>query len=106
MDGRFFFQYSPFCSSSQNVSGRERWYPGEGRSFLERGLAWKQAASAPLRLRALITEGLLMWYQRDFRELAPVVEEALALARELEDRENLIYALALPTGCATSCPFL
>jgi len=72
-----------------------RWYPGEGRSFLERGLARKQAAPAPLRLKALITEGLLMWYQRDFRELAPVAEEALALARELEDRENLIYALVL-----------
>jgi predicted ATPase/DNA-binding CsgD family transcriptional regulator len=72
-----------------------RWYPGEGRSFLERGLARKQAAPAPLRLKALITEGLLMWYQRDFRELATVAEEALALARELEDRENLIYALVL-----------
>src|SRR5947209_5332611 len=72
-----------------------RWYPGEGRSFLERGLARKQAAPTPLRLKALITEGLLMWYQRDFRELAPVAEEALALARELEDRENLIYALVL-----------
>lgn len=72
-----------------------RWYPGEGRSFLERGLARKQAAPPPLRLKALITEGLLMWYQRDFRELAPVAEEALALAREWEDRENLIYALVL-----------
>jgi ATP/maltotriose-dependent transcriptional regulator MalT len=72
-----------------------RWYPGEGRGFLQRGLARKQAAPAPLRLKALITEGLLMWYQRDFRELAPVAEEALALAQELEDRENLIYALVL-----------
>ena len=72
-----------------------RWYPGEGRGFLQRGLARKQAAPTPLRLKALITEGLLMWYQRDFRELAPVAEEALALARELEDRENLIYALVL-----------
>ena len=72
-----------------------RWYPGEGRSFLERGLARKQAAPSPLRLKALITQGLLMWYQRDFRELAPVAEEALALARELEDGENLIYAFVL-----------
>jgi predicted ATPase/DNA-binding CsgD family transcriptional regulator len=72
-----------------------RWYPGEGRSFLERGLARKQAAPASLRLKALITEGMLMWYQRDFRELAPVAEEAVALARESEDRENLIYALVL-----------
>ena len=72
-----------------------RWYPGEGRSFLEQGLARKQAAPAPLRLKALITEGQLMWYQRDFRDLASVAEEALALARELEDSENLIYALVL-----------
>ncbi len=72
-----------------------RWYPGEGRSFLERGLARKQAAPAPLRLKALIALGLLMWYQRDFRDLAPVAEETLALACELEDGENLIYALVL-----------
>jgi predicted ATPase/DNA-binding CsgD family transcriptional regulator len=72
-----------------------RWYPGEGRNFLERGLARKQAAPAPLRLKALITDGLLIWYQRYFGDLAPVAEEALALARELEDRENLIYALVL-----------
>jgi predicted ATPase/DNA-binding CsgD family transcriptional regulator len=72
-----------------------RWFPGEGRSFLEQGLARKQAAPAPLRLKALITVGQLMWYQRDFRELAPVAEEALALARELDDSENLIYSLVL-----------
>src|SRR5947209_10424616 len=73
----------------------QRWYPGEGRGFLQRGLARKQAAPAPLRLKALITEGLLMWYQRDFHELAPVAEEAPALAEALEERENLIYALVL-----------
>jgi predicted ATPase/DNA-binding CsgD family transcriptional regulator len=72
-----------------------RWFPGEGRSFLEQGLARKQAAPTLLRLKALITVGQLMWYQRDFREIAPVAEEALALARELEDRENLIYSLVL-----------
>ncbi|MGZ3623626.1 MAG: ATP-binding protein, partial [Ktedonobacteraceae bacterium] len=69
-----------------------RWYPSEGRSFLERGLARNQAAPAPVRLKALIALGLLMWYQNDARELAPVAEEALALARSLEDQRSLIYA--------------
>jgi predicted ATPase/DNA-binding CsgD family transcriptional regulator len=69
-----------------------RWYPSEGRSFLERGLARNQAAPAPYRLKALIALGLLMWYQNDARELAPVAEESLALARSLEDQRSLIYA--------------
>jgi predicted ATPase/DNA-binding CsgD family transcriptional regulator len=72
-----------------------RWYPSEGRSFLEWGLARSQAVPAPLRLKALIAEGLLMWYQNDIRELAPVAEEAQTLARALEDRGSLIYTLAL-----------
>jgi predicted ATPase/DNA-binding CsgD family transcriptional regulator len=69
-----------------------RWYLSEGRSFLERGLARNQVAPAPLRVKALIAEGLLMWYQNDARELAPVAGEAQALARALEDRRSLIYA--------------
>ena len=69
-----------------------RWYLSEGRSFLERGLARNQAAPAPFRVKALIAQGLLMWYQNDARELAPVAEEALALARALEDQRSLIYA--------------
>jgi predicted ATPase/DNA-binding CsgD family transcriptional regulator len=73
-----------------------RWYPSEGRSFLEWGLARSQGTPAALRLKALIADGLLMWHQNDFlRELAPVAEEVQALARELEDRESLIYALVL-----------
>ncbi len=72
-----------------------RWYPSEGRSFLERGLARSQAIPAPLRLKALITDGLLMWIQNDARRLAPVAEEALALARALEDQGSLVYAFAL-----------
>ncbi len=69
-----------------------RWYLSEGRSFLERGLARNQAAPAPFRVKALIAQGLLMWYQNDARELAPVAEEAQALARALEDQRSLIYA--------------
>ncbi|HET8842262.1 MAG TPA: LuxR C-terminal-related transcriptional regulator, partial [Ktedonobacteraceae bacterium] len=69
-----------------------RWYPSEGRSFLERGLACNQAAPDSVRLKALIALGLLMWYQNDARELAPVAEEAQALARSLEDQRSLIYA--------------
>jgi len=69
-----------------------RWYPSEGRSFLERGLARSQVTPAAIRVKALIADGLLMWYQNDARGLAPVAEEAQALARSLEDRGSLIYA--------------
>ena len=69
-----------------------RWYLSEGRSFLERGLAQSQVTPAAIRLKALIAVGLLMWYQNDACGLAPVAEEAIALARGLEDRGSLIYA--------------
>ena len=72
-----------------------RWYPSEGRSFLERGLTGNQAAPAPFRLKALIALGLLMWLQNDARELAPVADEAQVLARSLEDQRSLIYACTL-----------
>jgi predicted ATPase/DNA-binding CsgD family transcriptional regulator len=70
-------------------------YPSEGRSFLERGLAQSQVVPAPLRLKALITDGLLMWFQNDARRLAQVSQAALALARELQDQESLAYAFTL-----------
>jgi predicted ATPase/DNA-binding CsgD family transcriptional regulator len=72
-----------------------RWYPSEGRSFLERGLARGQTVSAHLHLQALIADGLLMWFQDDARRLAQVAEEALALARELEDQRSIVYAFTL-----------
>jgi predicted ATPase/DNA-binding CsgD family transcriptional regulator len=72
-----------------------RWYPSEGRSFLEWGLTRSLAASAPLRLKALLADGLLMWHQNDTHELPPVAEEAQALAQSLEDQGSLVYALAL-----------
>jgi predicted ATPase/DNA-binding CsgD family transcriptional regulator len=72
-----------------------RWYLSEGRSFLKRSLARSQMAPAPLRVKALIAEGLLMWYQNDAHGLASVSGEALALTRALGDRESLTYALTL-----------
>jgi ATP/maltotriose-dependent transcriptional regulator MalT len=70
-------------------------YPSEGRSFLERGLAQSQVVPAHLRVKALITDGLLMWFQNDARRLAQVSQAALALARELQDQESLAYACTL-----------
>jgi predicted ATPase/DNA-binding CsgD family transcriptional regulator len=69
-----------------------RWYPSEGRSFLERCLAGSQSVPAPLRLQALITDGLLICFQDEVRELAQVAERALALAQALEDQRSLAYA--------------
>jgi DNA-binding CsgD family transcriptional regulator len=73
----------------------KRWYPSEGRGFLEQGLARSQTIPAPLRLQALIADGLLMWFQNDMRGLAQVAEEALMIARALEDQKSLAYALTL-----------
>jgi predicted ATPase/DNA-binding CsgD family transcriptional regulator len=70
-----------------------RWYPSEGRSFLEQGLARSLAVPAPLHLQALITDGLLICFQDNVRGLAQVSEEALALARALEDHRSLAYAV-------------
>jgi DNA-binding CsgD family transcriptional regulator/tetratricopeptide (TPR) repeat protein len=69
-----------------------RWYPSEGRSFIEQGLAGSQAIPAHLCLKALLTDGLLICFQDDVRGLAQVAEEALALARALEDQRSLAYA--------------
>ncbi|HKF37016.1 MAG TPA: LuxR C-terminal-related transcriptional regulator [Ktedonobacteraceae bacterium] len=73
----------------------KRWYPSEGCGFLEQGLARSQTIPAPLRLQALIADGLLMWFQNDMRGLAQVAEEALMIARALEDQRSLAYALTL-----------
>jgi predicted ATPase/DNA-binding CsgD family transcriptional regulator len=73
----------------------KRWYPSEGCGFLEQGLARSQAIPAPLRLQALIADGLLLWFQNDMRGLTQVAEEALMIARALEDQSSLAYALTL-----------
>jgi predicted ATPase/DNA-binding CsgD family transcriptional regulator len=70
-----------------------RWYLSEGRSFLEQGLAGSQGVPAHLRLQALITDGVLICFQDEVRELAQVAERALALARALSDQRSLAYAL-------------
>jgi predicted ATPase/DNA-binding CsgD family transcriptional regulator len=67
-------------------------YPSEGRNFLEQSLAKSQVVPAPLHMKALITDGLLMWFQNDARRLAQVSQAALALARELQDQESMAYA--------------
>jgi predicted ATPase/DNA-binding CsgD family transcriptional regulator len=66
----------------------------EVRNVLERLLAGAGAIAAPVRLKALNTLGLILWSQSDARGIEPVADEALVLARRLQDQWHMTYALA------------
>jgi tetratricopeptide (TPR) repeat protein len=72
-----------------------RGYLREGRDVLERLLAGAQAITAPIRLKALNTVGVILWVQSDARRIVQVADEVLSLAREQEDHLNLTVALIL-----------
>jgi predicted ATPase/DNA-binding CsgD family transcriptional regulator/tRNA A-37 threonylcarbamoyl transferase component Bud32 len=67
----------------------------EGRTALERLLAGAGMIADPVRLKALNTLGILLWTQYDTRDLEPVADEALALARTLGNQELMTTALFL-----------
>jgi tetratricopeptide (TPR) repeat protein len=67
----------------------------EGRSFLERLLAGAGALAAPVRLRALSALEAILLNQGDTRGFEPVAEEALALAREQGDQQQMPRAMIL-----------
>jgi len=68
-------------------------YMREGCDALERLLADTRAIAAPMRLKALITLGVILWTQSNPHRLAQVADEALALAREQGDRVALTSAM-------------
>src|SRR6266581_1332644 len=68
-------------------------YLREGRDVLERLLANTRAIAAPIRLKALITLGVILWSQSNPHRLAQVADEALALARVQGDRVPLTIAM-------------
>src|SRR5215470_3161300 len=69
----------------------------EGRGFLQGHLARSEASAAPVRLKALITVGVLIWGHSslDARGLEPIADEALALARQQGDQIRLAIAMIL-----------
>jgi non-specific serine/threonine protein kinase len=70
---------------------REHIHYGEGRRWLEAALAHEGAAAD--RLRVLIGAGTIAWYQTDIAQATRWHEEALALAREIGDRQSEAFAL-------------
>jgi predicted ATPase/DNA-binding CsgD family transcriptional regulator len=76
----------------------------EGREWLEKGLARSDAAPAFLQAKALNEAGFLATFQLDTRATA-MLEKALALYKELEDRTGqatslnyLMYTMWLPAN--------
>jgi predicted ATPase/DNA-binding SARP family transcriptional activator/DNA-binding CsgD family transcriptional regulator len=67
--------------------------PGEGLRWLERGLARGRAASKPTLAKALYEAGWIVLFQGDYDGAIALLEEALALFRELEDRRGVATSL-------------
>jgi len=72
-----------------------RGYLREGRNVLERLLAGTGTIATPVRSKALITLGSILWTQNDARGLEPVADEALTLTREQGDQWQMTLALIL-----------
>jgi predicted ATPase/DNA-binding SARP family transcriptional activator/DNA-binding CsgD family transcriptional regulator len=67
--------------------------PGEGRRWLERGLACSGASPTSLRAKALGEAGFIAIFQGDPRALT-LLEEALTLSRELEDESGVAISIS------------
>ena len=70
---------------------RLRGHLREGRRWLGDVLAVSREMRTPLRVRALNGLGLLTYYLGDTSK--PILEESLVLARELDDRSGIAWAL-------------
>jgi predicted ATPase/DNA-binding CsgD family transcriptional regulator len=67
----------------------------EGRRWLERAMAVREEVSVPLRAAAVRAAGWAARYQGDHHRAKALAEEAVAMARELDDPLGLTYALSL-----------
>lgn len=67
--------------------------PGEGRRWLERGSACGDASPASLRAKALGEAGFIAIFQGDPRAMS-LLEEGLALSRELGDKSGLAISIS------------
>jgi DNA-binding CsgD family transcriptional regulator/tetratricopeptide (TPR) repeat protein len=65
----------------------------EGRRWMEEALAKDIVMSAPLRAKSLFVAGTMACGQGDHQSAEPLLEESVALFRELGDRRGVAYAL-------------
>ena len=75
-----------------------RGYIREGRTFLERALAFRESVAPLIRAKALVAAGDLAFYQDDFDRAEILGRESLALFRELGDKHGMAAALDLLGG--------
>ena len=67
--------------------------PGEGRRWLEKGLARKDASPSLVRARALNEAGFIAVYEGDPKAMV-LLEESLALYEELGDRSGMASSMS------------
>ena len=67
-------------------------YHSEGRRWLDRALA-ANGEPTPARMKALHAAGWIAHHQRDLAEARALLEESLAIARDLGDRGSVAWAL-------------
>ncbi|MBI4790440.1 MAG: tetratricopeptide repeat protein, partial [Chloroflexi bacterium] len=70
-----------------------RGYMTEGRAHLEAALARVEDAVTPTRAKALVGAGTLAWHQGDFAHATSLHEQALAVQRQLGDRQGIAFSL-------------
>jgi len=74
---------------------RVRSYFSEGRHWLEDGLSRDEPASSSVRAKALMAAGSLANYQADYARARLLLEESLALHRELNDKLRIAICINL-----------
>ncbi len=67
--------------------------PSEGRRWLERGLARSGTSPGLVRAKALREAGWIAIFQGDFQQAVALLEEGLALYKELEDKPGVTTSL-------------
>jgi predicted ATPase/DNA-binding CsgD family transcriptional regulator len=67
--------------------------PSEGRRWLERGLARSSASPTSVRAKALREAGWIAIFQGDYEQAVTLLEEGMALFKELEDRPGVTTSL-------------
>jgi tetratricopeptide (TPR) repeat protein len=70
-----------------------RSHMGEGRAWLGRVLLMSEGAATPMRAKALMAAGTLASDQWDFTQARALLEESLALFKELGDTKSAMNAL-------------
>jgi predicted ATPase/DNA-binding CsgD family transcriptional regulator len=67
--------------------------PSEGDRWLRKGLAWSRESPTALRAKALSHAGFLAIWQGDYQRSAALLEEGMALFRELGDKPGVATSI-------------